>query len=519
MDAGDSRSPDLRSPDFWPQPDRPAPDLAKPDQHSWPPDRGPVDAVPPDVPVDQQTVIKDLIPADLPAPDLKPAKLDQGPPPKPTCKACKAYGSVCQMQCSHGGSAHINCTKMSTKYICICTGKGCKGGIYCKVDIIANKVCDACLMATKSCLGCCPFCGNGKLESVIEPCDGALMGAASCKGEGFDGGTLGCKADCTLDTSGCHKCGDGVRSGSESCDGTDFGAKSCVTLGFGSGSLKCSTDCAKILTSGCITAGFKALPAGTFYMGSPTSEPCREGSEETWHKVTLTHPLEISIAETTSTQLKGLLGYLPPGATLSATLPASWLSWHDAAAYCTALSKKTGLTPCYSCNVSGSTTWCNTATPYSGSKIYSCPGYRLPTEAEWEYAARAGTTTAFYNGGITKSICTSCSKVDSLANKIAWYCANSGFGIHSVMARAPNAWGLFDMSGNVAEWCHDIYNNKLGSGAVTDPWGASSGGERVVRGGSNGSQARWIRSANRGRDKPSDRHHGRYGVRCVRTLK
>ena len=119
--------------------------------------------------------------------------------------------------------------------------------------------------------------------------------------------------------------------------------------------------------------------------------------------------------------------------------------------------------------------------------------YRLPTEAEWEYACRAGSTTAFANGGITKLEC----GYDPNLDAMGWYCANSGKKTHPVARKNPNAWGLYDMHGNVWEWCQDLYGD-YPTGQVTDPKGSSSGRRyRVMRGGDWRLYTRHCRSAHR----------------------
>jgi len=118
--------------------------------------------------------------------------------------------------------------------------------------------------------------------------------------------------------------------------------------------------------------------------------------------------------------------------------------------------------------------------------------YRLPTEAEWEYAARAGSTTALANGDITETYC----GYDPNLDAMGWYCGNSGDKKHSVAQKQPNAWGLYDMHGNVWEWCQDWYGT-YPSSAVTDPQGPSSGSFRVFRGGSWSINALSCRSAYR----------------------
>ena len=137
--------------------------------------------------------------------------------------------------------------------------------------------------------------------------------------------------------------------------------------------------------------------------------------------------------------------------------------------------------------------------------------YRLPTEAEWEYAARAGSTTAFANGGITERDCGHDPKLDA----IGWYCGNANDKTHPVAKKQANAWGLYDIHGNVWEWCQDWYGD-YPSGNVTDPRGPSSGSLRVSRGGGWDYLAERCRSAYRVRGHPGSRFYG-LGFRLART--
>jgi len=249
-------------------------------------------------------------------------------------------------------------------------------------------------------------------------------------------------------------------------------------------------------------------PAGTFTMGSPSSEACNSPGE-TQHQVTLTHAVELSATEVTQAQFQLILGYSPASHAGCATCPVDDVSWHEAVAYCNALSTKKGLAACYSCSGSGAAVLCGEAATYAAGQIYSCPGYRLPTEAEWEYAYRAKTTTALYSGDLTSS----CSGTDPVADQIAWY---SGSSSQPVAGKTANAWGLFDMAGNVWEWVHDLSVNNLGSAAVTDPWGAANGTGRVYRGGSWFYGPKYLRAAYRASLSATGRSND-LGFRCART--
>jgi formylglycine-generating enzyme required for sulfatase activity len=197
-----------------------------------------------------------------------------------------------------------------------------------------------------------------------------------------------------------------------------------------------------------------------------------------------------------------------------------------------ALSKSRGLEECFDCTGSGSSVSCNVKVLYSGQNYYNCKGYRLPTEAEWEYSYRAGTSTAFYNGDITTSgfYC----DLDPNLDKIGWYCGNSKVtyagcenisvyggpkcaGTHPVGDKQANAWGLHDMAGNVAEWVYDLYQDSYSNLSEVDPVGPSTDSFRVVRGGGCNYLARVCRAASRSRVSPTGR--GTYlGFRFLRSL-
>lgn len=284
-----------------------------------------------------------------------------------------------------------------------------------------------------------------------------------------------------------------------------------------------------------VPPAFVGFVAGSFTMGSPPTEPCR-GTDESPRKVTLTRPFQIQNVEVTQQQFADVMGY-QPFSSCGKACPAADVSWHEAAAYCNELSLRLGLKPCYvdvgsgahcahfyscgsgeSCILLNNTCRRYVAAPaYGGAKIYDCPAYRLPTDAEWEYAYRAGATTALHNGKELDPSQCKCLPQSAAASAIAWYCSNAGFSPQvGGPPKLPNAWGLYNMAGNVHEWVHDPPQVNLGSAAVTDPVGVGSNADRVIRGGYYNSHAAKLRAAKRDSERAT--HRGG-GLRCVRTLK
>lgn len=242
-----------------------------------------------------------------------------------------------------------------------------------------------------------------------------------------------------------------------------------------------------------IRPGFVLVPAGTFTMGSPPDEPGRNYDPfETQREVTLTRDYLMGRTEVTWAQWNEVRdwalqhGYtdLPPGRNGlegdgSGTHPVTEVSWYDAVKWLNAWSEKDGLSPCYRLK---------NDTPYrrvyrTGEAELVCDfnanGYRLPTEAEWERACRAGTTTAFYSGPLVH---VGRDPLDPNLDRIGWYAGNSGGNTHPVGLKEPNAYGLYDVSGNVAEWCWDRKSPHAEDSAI-DPTGPASGSTRVAKGG------------------------------------
>jgi formylglycine-generating enzyme required for sulfatase activity len=220
---------------------------------------------------------------------------------------------------------------------------------------------------------------------------------------------------------------------------------------------------------------FVAIPAGSFMMGSPSLEKGRDNDEKQ-HKVILTKGFYIQTTEVTQGQWRAVMGNNPSRfKSCGDGCPVEGVSWFDAREFIRKLNRKEGT-----------------------------DRYRLPTEAEWEYAARAGSGSAYSFGNNPAQL-----------SGYVWYSENSGGKTHFVSQKKPNAWGLYDMHGNVWEWCQD-WNGNYPSASVTDPKGTSTGSYRVHRGGSFYNHARICRSANRGRNYPRFSFND-LGFRLART--
>ncbi len=212
-------------------------------------------------------------------------------------------------------------------------------------------------------------------------------------------------------------------------------------------------------------AGFVAVPALTFDMGSTPGQPDLGYGV---HSVTLANAYYVGVTEVTQGQFSAIMGYNPLVFTDCVgpdpfDCPVESVSWYESAAYANAVSGAAGLQECYVCTGLGTSVYCDV-----GPNPYDCTGYRLLTEAEWEGAARCGTDTA-YAGSHTST-------------DVAWTSENSGASTHTVAGLEPNGCGIYDMSGNVWEWTQDWYG-EYPTGMVTDPYGTSSGPHRVNRGG------------------------------------
>jgi sulfatase modifying factor 1 len=278
-------------------------------------------------------------------------------------------------------------------------------------------------------------------------------------------------------------------------------------------------------------AGWCRIPAGCFVMGSPPNEPERGVYNEERTAVTLTNSFEIGAHEVTQAEWTSVGLTNPSGKNDDGTgdcsepeCPVGNVTWYEAIAFANLLSEKHSppLEPCYEpLNCTGKL---GEGMTCEGSKttapsLYECTGYRLPTFAEWEYAARAGTLTAYYGGDIPPSATHSdCFDVPALSDT-AWYCWNSGGHTHPVAQKARNAWGLYDVLGNAAEWINDPPFGVSPEGPLTDPGAelVESPMSRVRRGFPYNDGLIGCRVANRYFTRPTGRAPG-LGFRLVRTL-
>ncbi len=280
---------------------------------------------------------------------------------------------------------------------------------------------------------------------------------------------------------------------------------------------------AHILTNAASSApdGFVRIEAGTFAMGSPISENGR-ARDEAQHDVTITRPFAMQVHEVTQGQWRDIM-YAEPDAFADCgdSCPAAKITWVDAARFANRWSVEEGVEQCYEID-GNSVEW---------PRGLDCTGFRLPTEAEWERAARGGSDGAFFNGDLMNR---GREIMDPRLHMIGWYASNSNAeyndsvdcgawgegrdhcGVQPAQGKRVNPWGLYDMHGNVAEWTWDRYG-PYPQGAVTDPTGASSGSQRVVRGGSWRSTAEHCRAA--ARDKSQSVARMTIGLRLVQTLR
>jgi formylglycine-generating enzyme required for sulfatase activity len=251
----------------------------------------------------------------------------------------------------------------------------------------------------------------------------------------------------------------------------------------------------------------KRIPAGSFLMGSHGTDRETESGEKPQHSVRISKPFYLGIYEVTQGQYQEVMGWNPSkwsseGEGKDAVTgqdtdrhPVESVTWFEAVRFCNLLSEREGLRPFY---------------VMQGGDVrvpdWDGTGYRLPTEAEWEYACRAGSRTRYSFGDDANGL-----------SDHAWFVGNSGMAPNPVGQKRPNPWGLHDMHGNMSEWCWDWYDREYYKNSTdVDPRGAEKGDERVIRGGGHRSPPFELRSAFRHRSEPWNRRWNA-GFRIART--
>lgn len=227
------------------------------------------------------------------------------------------------------------------------------------------------------------------------------------------------------------------------------------------------------------------IKAGTFMMGSPANERGHWSGEWQPHEVTLTNDFYLGTFEVTQAQWQAVMGNNPSNFKTSTNHPVEQVSWNDIQGFIQRMNEM------------------------------GIGDFRLPTEAEWEYAARAGTSTRFSHGDVLDcgDSCESCAEND----QYMWWCGNSSSQTHEVGLTLPNPWGLFDMHGNVWEWCQDNWQESSNRGVQVDPIIKTTDSRRVIRGGSWSATVGKTRSSYRSRINSTGKSY-KFGFRLARTI-
>ncbi len=396
--------------------------------------------------------------------------------------------------------------------------------------------CGICDLGTWQCTGDVLTCEDDPGQDALNACGGceALTGAPgdSC---GLCGqGALTCGEDreslTCVDNATVNACG-GCETLDETLLGTACGP--CLLDQFaclGNETITCNGETA-------CPDGSALVPAGEFSMGSIAAEPGHRTVEAPRHTVHITRPMAVYVHEVTQDLWEDITASNPSTfANCTEQCPVESINWYQAIAFLNRLSEINNLEPCYFNP--------DDQTPYDAldaennleplwPKAQSCQGWRLPTEAEWEYLARANTIDSTWGGIITEEDCT---PLDPTLNTLSWYCGNSTVAYEGCVdlssidgpncagpvvvgsETAPNPFGLYDVNGNVQEWVWDWFDPLIYTEEDRhDPTGPMTGTNRVLRGGSWKTTPFLHRNASRGGSDPTLSDND-FGLRPVRTV-
>ena len=356
----------------------------------------------------------------------------------------------------------------------------------------------------------CTVCGYTATEAIEKLAHTHKFATAWTKDETNHWHAATCEHTTEVSGKAAHTFGDYVSNNDATTEADGTKTRECSVCGYKD---TVTDEGSKII----VPEGFVLIPAGTFQMGSNAGYD----KNKPVHEVAISKSFYMGRYEVTQAEYEKycIYGGSSPSSSYGDgdNYPAYYVSWYDALVYCNKRSMAEGLTPCYS--ISGSTDpekWGTVPTSSNNTWNavvcnWNANGYRLPTEAEWEYAARAEDNTV---ASLTYS---GTSDVNKLG-EYAWYSSNSNSKTHEVGTKKANGFGLYDMSGNVWEWCWNWFTNSYDAEAEggSDPTGTSAGSYRVYRGGSWDYNSDGCAVSYRRNGRPNDRY-GNLGFRVVRA--